>query len=72
MVCVHLKQLYHLCLEHQLMVSGSDLVHVVCKQCGEQEVCPSVLMDEYDSKQPADQDEPEKMRASEHGTEKTS
>jgi len=26
------------------------LIRVLCHQCGEQEVCPSTLMDEYDSK----------------------
>jgi hypothetical protein len=51
MACVHLQQLYRLCQEHDLKLSGSDLIHVVCNQCGEQEVCPSTLMDEYDAKQ---------------------
>lgn len=54
MVCVHLKQLYQLCQEQQLRLSGSDLIHVVCKQCGEQEVCPSILTDEYDAPPPTD------------------
>jgi hypothetical protein len=51
MTCVHLQQLYKLCHEHDLKLSGSDLIRVVCHQCGEQEVCPSTLMDEYDAKQ---------------------
>jgi hypothetical protein len=50
MTCVHLKQLYQLCQENELRFSGSDLVHIVCQQCGEQEVCPSVLSDEYEAK----------------------
>ena len=49
MPCVHLKQLYDLCYKHHLKLSGVDLVHLVCHQCGEKEVCPSVLMDEYDT-----------------------
>ena len=52
MTCVHLQQLYRLCQEHDLKLGGSDLIHIVCNQCGEQEVCPSTLTDEYDAKQP--------------------
>ena len=51
MACVHLRQLYKLCQEQHLKFSGSDLIHMVCNQCGEQEVCPSTLMDEYDARQ---------------------
>ena len=46
MACVHLQQLYRLCLEHHLKLSGSDLIHVVCRQCGAHEVCPSALLEE--------------------------
>jgi hypothetical protein len=48
MTCIHLRQLYKLCQEHDLRLGGSDLIRLVCRQCGEQEVCPSTLMDEYD------------------------
>jgi hypothetical protein len=51
MTCVHLQQLHKLCHEHDLKLSSSDLIHIVCQQCGEQEVCPSTLTDEYDAKQ---------------------
>lgn len=51
MTCVHLQQLYKLCLEHDLKLGGSDLIRVVCHQCDEHEVCPSMLMDEYDARQ---------------------
>jgi hypothetical protein len=50
MTCVHLRQLYKLCEDHDLKLSGSDLIRVVCNQCGEQEVCPSTLASEYDAK----------------------
>ena len=63
MVCVHLKQLYQLCQDQQLKLSGTDLVHVVCKQCGIQEVCPSILMDEYDATHP-DAAEPKRTTTS--------
>ena len=50
MACVHLQQLYQLCQDHDLKLSSSDLIRVVCPKCGEQEVCPSMLTDEYDSR----------------------
>jgi len=50
MTCVHLQQLYKLCQDQKLKLGSSDLIHVVCHQCSEQEVCPSTLMDEYDAK----------------------
>lgn len=55
MTCVHLKELYQLCQENNLRFSGSDLVHIVCQECGEQEVCPSVLTDEYEAKSLSEQ-----------------
>lgn len=51
MTCVHLQQLYKLCRENDLKLGSSDLVRVVCEKCGEKEVCPSTLMDEYDASQ---------------------
>ena len=50
MPCVHLRQLIQLCEEHQLKVGGSDVVHFVCEQCGQQEVCPDVMLDEYEAR----------------------
>lgn len=48
MVCEHLKQLYQLCLEQKIRLSGADLIHIVCHQCGKQDVCPSNLRDDRD------------------------
>ena len=48
MVCTHLKELYQLCEKNQLKIAGSDLIHIICKQCEQEETCPSTLMDEYD------------------------
>ncbi len=46
MTCTHLQQLYKLCRDYDLKLGGSDLIRVVCPQCGAQEVCPSNLMDQ--------------------------
>lgn len=48
MTCSHLQQLFKLCQQHDLKLASSDLIRVACNQCGEQEVCPSTLTDEYD------------------------
>lgn len=46
MTCVHLRKLYELCQTHELKLAGADLIHIICHECGEKEVCPSALMDE--------------------------
>ncbi len=58
MTCVHLKKLYDLCAQEDLKIGSSDLVRIVCKQCGEQEVCPSLLVEEYEAQHP-DEDQQE-------------
>jgi hypothetical protein len=49
MACIHLQQLYDLCREHDIKLGGSDLIHLVCEQCGKQEVCPSMLINHHDA-----------------------
>jgi len=49
MPCVHLQKLYQVCEDNEIKLSSSDLIHIVCTECGEKEVCPSVIYDEYDS-----------------------
>jgi NAD(P)H-hydrate repair Nnr-like enzyme with NAD(P)H-hydrate dehydratase domain len=51
MPCTHLKELYHLCAQHGLKLAGSDLIRIVCPQCGIQEVCPSMMVDEYEQRE---------------------
>jgi hypothetical protein len=46
MTCIHLRELYQLCQNEKLKLSSSDLIHIVCEKCGEQEVCPSLLTQE--------------------------
>lgn len=52
MVCEHLRQLYQLCVDQQIRLGGSDLIHFVCTQCGRQDVCPSNLRDDQGEEQP--------------------
>jgi hypothetical protein len=56
MICVHLKELFQLCQENEIRLSSSDLVRVVCQQCGAHEVCPSALTSEFTER--ANGDEP--------------
>jgi len=51
MTCVHLRKLYELCQTHDLKLGGADLIHIICRECGEKEVCPSGLMDELPDEQ---------------------
>lgn len=62
MVCNHLKELFELCETHQLKIAGPDLVRIVCKQCDKHEVCPSMLMDEYDSRYEGETDGPQHVQ----------
>lgn len=45
MPCIHLRELYELCEKHELRISSHDAIRIVCRQCEEQEVCPSSLTD---------------------------
>jgi hypothetical protein len=60
MACKHLKELFEICQQHNLKLSSTDLIRIVCPSCGVEEVCPSVLSDEYDARHDSlDQDRPE-------------
>jgi hypothetical protein len=48
MTCVHLRELYSLCQAHDLKITSSDLVRIVCPQCGVVDTCPSILSQDYD------------------------
>ncbi len=45
MPCQHLQEFFALCQKHDLHIAGRDAVKVVCRQCEQQEVCPSSLTD---------------------------
>jgi hypothetical protein len=50
MPCKHLRQLYEICQTHNLRLSSTDLIRIVCPTCGVEDVCPSVLCEEYESR----------------------
>jgi hypothetical protein len=52
MPCIHLKELYAVCQAHHLRLSSTDLIRIVCPQCGVDEVCPSLLCEHYDARNP--------------------
>jgi len=49
MSCKHLRELYQICQTHNLKLSSSDLIRIVCPTCGVEDVCPSLLCEEYDA-----------------------
>ena len=51
MTCKHLKELYETCQRSNLKLSSTDLIRILCPECGVEEVCPSVLWEEYDARQ---------------------
>jgi len=54
MPCEHLKQLYDLCNKHELQLSSSDLIRIMCPHCQVEEICPSVYMVEYEARETRD------------------
>lgn len=48
MPCTHLRQLYEVCQSHNLKLSSSDLIRIVCPTCGVEDVCPSILTEEFE------------------------
>ena len=48
--CTHLKELYQVCQQHNIKLGSSDLIRMVCPQCGIEENCPSVYTAEYDAR----------------------
>ncbi len=48
MPCQHQTKLYQLMEQTGVKLSSSDVIRITCTECGEVEVCPSVLMEEYE------------------------
>ena len=62
MPCIHLRQLYDLCEKHELRISSHDAIRIVCRQCEEQEVCPSSLTDGENVLQLSPQESPSESK----------
>jgi hypothetical protein len=58
MSCKHLLELYEICRRNQLKLSSTDLIRIVCPQCGVEEVCPSLLCEQYDARHAEGDDSP--------------
>jgi len=56
MSCKHLKELYDLCARNNVKLSSTDLIRMVCPQCGIEEECPSLLCADYEARH---KDDPE-------------
>lgn len=54
MVCEHLRHLYQLCVDQEIRLSSSELVHFVCTQCNSHDTCPSNLMTDVDDDEAED------------------
>lgn len=71
MPCVHLRKLYQLCQQHEIRIGTLDMVRLTCNQCNIKDVCPSVLVDEFEfgedqnTAAPAASREPDKKTADE-------
>lgn len=57
MGCKHLHELYEICQTHNLKLSSTDLIRIVCPTCGVEEECPSMLCDEYETKHSGETEE---------------
>ena len=50
MTCRHLTDLFEVCRTHNLKLSSSDLIRIVCPACGIEEECPSLMCDQYEQR----------------------
>jgi len=49
MSCAHLKKLFDMCRQEDIKIGGTDVVRIVCNQCGAEEVCPTMMMEQYEA-----------------------
>jgi len=62
MPCHHLREMFEVCRAHNLKLSSSDLIRIVCPACGVTEECPSLLCEEYDSQHAGDVEPPQESQ----------
>ena len=70
MACIHLQQLVKLCEKHEIKLASSDVIRMMCSQCGEHEVCPSTLTDEYDAREAIQLESPKSVDEAKAGDSK--
>lgn len=63
MPCVHIQQLYQLCRDSQVKLSSAELIHLVCRQCNQEEVCPSLLYEQYEEMNQEEEEHPPVVEA---------
>ena len=44
MICLSLQIICRVCSDHGIAIGQTDLIRMVCKECSDQEVCPSNLV----------------------------
>ena len=45
MICEHLEEFFAVCDKHGLQIASPDAIKVVCRQCEQQQVCPTSRTD---------------------------
>ena len=45
MVCEHLQEFFEVCDKHGLQIASPDAIKIVCRQCEQQQVCPTSRTD---------------------------
>lgn len=56
MSCKHLKELYEMCVRNNVKLGSTDVVRLVCSQCGVEEECPTLLYTDYEARHPEELD----------------
>lgn len=49
MSCKHLREIIDTCQRTGVKLSSSDVIRIVCPTCGAEEVCPTILCEQYDT-----------------------
>jgi len=47
--CKHLHEIVETCQRNGVKLSSTDVIRMVCPTCGTEEVCPTLLCEQYDA-----------------------
>jgi hypothetical protein len=47
--CKHLQEIVETCQRSGVKLSSTEVIRMVCPTCGTEEVCPTLLCDQYDA-----------------------